>query len=164
MTKKKIRAFIIVFTATIVGFGLLVFWMNTYSHAHAGGVKTMFDPTEGDDMSPFFTEDDVVDGVVTQKGKHGCEPPADKYVVTIKGSISKGWIEIQEVDEDGCLLWKERFEPGVEYDKEIIVYDAGCDRDIITVFSADTASDKRGIKITMTAYAKRYRAFEWLFD
>ena len=164
MTKKKIRAFIIVFTATIVGFGLLVFWMNTYSHAHAVSVKTMFDPTEGDDMSPFFTEDDVVDGVVTRKGKHGCEPPADKYVVTIKGSISKGWIEIQEVDEDGRLLWKERFEPGVEYDKEIIVYDAGCDRDIITVFSADTASDKRGIKITMTAYAKRYRAFEWLFD
>ena len=164
MTKKKIRAFIIVFTATIVGFGLLVFWMNTYAHAHAISWKIMFDPTEGDDMFPFFTEDDVVDGIVTRRGENGCEPPADKYVVTIKGSISKGWIEIQEVDEDGCLLWKERFEPGVEYDKEIIVYDAGCDRDIITVFSADTASDKRGIKITMTAYAKRYRAFEWLFD
>ena len=164
MTKKKIRAFIIVFTATIVGFGLLVFWMNTYSSSHTESTILMFNPADGDDMFPLFTEEEVVDGVVTQTGKSECEPPADKYVVKIKGSISKGWIEIQEVDEDGCLLWKERFEPGVEYDKEIIVYDAGCDRDIITVFSADTASDKRGIKITMTAYAKRYRAFEWLFD
>ena len=164
MTKKKIRAFIIVFTATIVGFGLLVFWMNTYSHAHAGGVKTMFDPTEGDDMSPFFTEDDVVDGVVTQKGKHGCEPPADKYVVTIKGSISKGWIEIQEVDEDGCLLWKERFEPGVEYDKEIVIYDAGSVQLETLSFLTDTASDKRGIELVMTKYSKRYHDCEWLFD
>ena len=164
MTKKKIRAFIIVFTATIVGFGLLVFWMNTYSSFRTESTILMFNPAEGDEMFPLFTEEEVVDGVVTQTGKSECEPPADKYVVKIKGSISKGWIEIQEVDEDGCLLWKERFEPGVEYDKEIVIYDAGSVQLETLSFSTDTASDKRGIEIVMTKYSKRYHDFEWLFD
>ena len=164
MTKKKIRAFIIVFTATIVGFGLLVFWMNTYSSFRTESTILMFNPAEGDDMFPLFTEEEVVEGVVTQTGKSECEPPADKYVVKIKGSISKGWIEIQEVDEYGCLLWKERFEPGVEYDKEIVIYDAGSVQLETLSFSTDTASDKRGIEIVMTKYSKRYHDFEWLFD
>ena len=164
MTKKKIRAFIIVFTATIVGFGLLVFWMNTYSSSHTESTILMFNPADGDDMFPLFTEEEVVDGVVTQTGKSECEPPADKYVVKIKGSISKGWIEIQEVDEDGCLLWKERFEPGVEYDKEIVIYDAGSVQLETLSFSTDTASDKRGIEIVMTKYSKRYHDFAGFFD
>ncbi len=164
MTKKKIRAFIIVFTATIVGFGLLVFWMNTYSSSHTESTILMFNPADGDDMFPLFTEEEVVDGVVTQTGKSECEPPADKYVVKIKGSISKGWIEFQEVDEDGCLLWKERFEPGVEYDKEIVIYDAGSVQLETLSFSTDTASDKRGIEIVMTKYSKRYHDFAGFFD
>ena len=164
MAKKKIRAFIIVFTATIVGFGLLVFWMNTYSSSHTESTILMFNPADGDDMFPFFTEEEVVDGVVTQTGKSECEPPADKYVVKIKGSISKGWIEIQEVDEDGCLLWKERFEPGVEYDKEIVIYDAGSVQLETLSCSTDTASDKRGIEIVMTKYSKRYHDFAGFFD
>lgn len=156
--KQRVRTFLIGFFGTITIIACVVFYANSYSGSHTGGGMTFFDPTDPEGVWPIFLPEEVVDGVVTETGGVSrCEPQADKMVITIKGSIDAGWIEVKTVNENGRVLLERRFEPGIEYDETIVIYNAGYEQHDTVSYSVETMSTKKGLAINFECYHKRYR-------